>query len=126
MVLQSLGVSVSGLLAFGGIGGIAVGFAAKDMLANFLAVCIYSIGLLRLGTGFDRPIAVSWGLLRYWSTRNVNRTLISVPCMFPTPPSPAAYRRTLAMTNRRIYETTGVRYEDAVEWRKLSAMFKPC
>ena len=36
MVLQSLGVSVSGLLAFGGIGGIAVGFAAKDMLANFL------------------------------------------------------------------------------------------
>ncbi|MEE3019327.1 MAG: mechanosensitive ion channel family protein, partial [Pseudomonadota bacterium] len=35
MVLQSLGVSVSGLLAFGGIGGIAVGFAAKDMLANF-------------------------------------------------------------------------------------------
>ena len=48
MVLQSLGVSVSGLLAFGGIGGIAVGFAAKDMLANFWAVLIY----------LDRPFAV--------------------------------------------------------------------
>ena len=34
MVLQSVGVSISGLLAFGGIGGIAVGFAAKDLLAN--------------------------------------------------------------------------------------------
>ncbi|MEL0153398.1 MAG: mechanosensitive ion channel family protein, partial [Halieaceae bacterium] len=42
MVMQSLGVSVSGLLAFGGIGGIAVGFAAKDLLANFLGcVSIY-------------------------------------------------------------------------------------
>jgi len=35
MVLQTVGVSISGLLAFGGIGGIAVGFAAKDILANF-------------------------------------------------------------------------------------------
>ncbi|MFP5410680.1 MAG: mechanosensitive ion channel family protein, partial [Gammaproteobacteria bacterium] len=35
VVLQQLGFSVSGVLAFGGIGGIAVGFAAKDMLANF-------------------------------------------------------------------------------------------
>ena len=35
MVLQTVGVSISGLLAFGGIGGIAVGFAAKDLLANF-------------------------------------------------------------------------------------------
>ncbi|MCW9031363.1 MAG: mechanosensitive ion channel family protein, partial [Gammaproteobacteria bacterium] len=32
--LQSLGVNISAVLAFGGIGGIAVGFAAKDLLAN--------------------------------------------------------------------------------------------
>jgi MscS family membrane protein len=35
VVLQTLGYSVSGVLAFGGIGGIAIGFAAKDLLANF-------------------------------------------------------------------------------------------
>lgn len=35
IAMQLLGYSVSGLLAFGGIGGIAVGFAAKDLLANF-------------------------------------------------------------------------------------------
>lgn len=33
--LQTLGYKVSGVLAFGGIGGIAVGFAAKDFFANF-------------------------------------------------------------------------------------------
>ncbi len=34
VVLRSLGISITGALAFGGIGGIAVGFAAKDLLSN--------------------------------------------------------------------------------------------
>jgi MscS family membrane protein len=33
-ILQILGIPVSAIIAFGGIGGIAVGFAAKDLLAN--------------------------------------------------------------------------------------------
>ena len=49
MILQSVGVSVSGLLAFGGVGGIAVGFAARDLLANFLG---------GLSIFLDRPFAV--------------------------------------------------------------------
>src|SRR5690606_30903944 len=49
VLLQSLGFSVSGVLAFGGIGGIAIGFAARDLLANFFgALMLY----------FDRPFAV--------------------------------------------------------------------
>ena len=49
VVLQTLGFSISGVLAFGGIGGIAIGFAAKDMLANFFGgLMIY----------LDRPFAV--------------------------------------------------------------------
>ncbi|MCH8162768.1 MAG: mechanosensitive ion channel, partial [Proteobacteria bacterium] len=35
VMVQTLGFSISGVLAFGGIGGIAMGFAAKDLLANF-------------------------------------------------------------------------------------------
>jgi len=35
VILQTLGYSISGVLAFGGVGGIAIGFAAKDLLANF-------------------------------------------------------------------------------------------
>jgi len=49
VILETLGFSVSGVLAFGGIGGIAVGFAARDMLANFFGgLTIY----------LDRPFAV--------------------------------------------------------------------
>ncbi|MEO1998853.1 MAG: mechanosensitive ion channel family protein, partial [Planctomycetaceae bacterium] len=35
VAMQSVGLDVSGALAFGGIGGLAVGMAAKDLLANF-------------------------------------------------------------------------------------------
>ena len=48
-LLQSLGYSISGILAFGGVGGIAVCFAAKDLLANFFGgLMIY----------LDRPFKV--------------------------------------------------------------------
>ena len=42
LVLQAFGVSVSGVLAFGGIGGIAIGFAARDLLANFFGALMIS------------------------------------------------------------------------------------
>jgi len=49
IILQTMGFSVSGVLAFGGIGGIAIGFAAKDLLANFFGgFMIY----------MDRPFSV--------------------------------------------------------------------
>lgn len=35
VVMQSMGYSISSVLAFGGIGGLAIGFAAKDLLSNF-------------------------------------------------------------------------------------------
>jgi MscS family membrane protein len=48
-ILQTLGVSIAGVLAFGGIGGIAIGFAAKDLFANLLGgLTIY----------LDRPFTV--------------------------------------------------------------------
>ena len=34
-LLQTFGVSIMGILTFGGVGGLVVGFAAKDMLENF-------------------------------------------------------------------------------------------
>ena len=35
IIMQELGLSISGLLAFGGVGGLIVGLAAKDLLSNF-------------------------------------------------------------------------------------------
>lgn len=42
VVMDSIGVSISGILTFGGISGIIVGFASKDLLTNFFgALTIY-------------------------------------------------------------------------------------
>ena len=49
VIMQTLGFSVSGVMAMGGVGGIALGFAAKDLLANFFGgLMIY----------LDRPFAI--------------------------------------------------------------------
>ncbi|HSN71238.1 MAG TPA: mechanosensitive ion channel domain-containing protein, partial [Steroidobacteraceae bacterium] len=49
IVLQTLGIKIAGLLAFGGVGGIAVGLAARDIMANVFG------GLTNY---LDRPFAV--------------------------------------------------------------------
>ena len=49
LILQAYGLPIEGVLAFGGAGGIAVGFAAKDVLAN-------SFGTLMLLV--DKPFVV--------------------------------------------------------------------
>ena len=49
LVMQALGFSIAGVLAFGGIGGIAVGFAARDLLANFFGALMIFL---------DRPFSV--------------------------------------------------------------------
>lgn len=115
MALQSLGISVSGLLAFGGIGGIAVGFAAKDLLSNFLGgVSIF----------LDRPFAVGdWvrspdrnieGIVEHigWRMTRI-RTFDKRPLYVPNSVfSTVSLENPSRMTNRRIYETMGVRYGD--------------
>ncbi|MBO0200707.1 mechanosensitive ion channel domain-containing protein, partial [Vibrio alginolyticus] len=48
-IMQAFGLSLSGLLSFGGVGGLIVGLAAKDLLSNFFGgLMIY----------FDRPFKV--------------------------------------------------------------------
>jgi len=116
MILQSLGVSVSGLLAFGGVGGIAVGFAARDLLANFLG---------GLSIFLDRPFAVGdWirspdreleGTVEDvgWRVTRI-RTFDQRPLYVPNSVfSTVAIENPSRMLNRRIYETVGIRYDDA-------------
>ncbi len=116
MILQSLGVSVSGLLAFGGIGGIAVGFAARDLLANFLGgLSIYLDRPFTVGDWIrspDREIEgtvedIGWRMTRI---RTFDQRPLYVPnSIFAS----VALENPSRMNNRRIYETLGIRYEDA-------------
>ena len=127
MILQSLGVSVSGLLAFGGVGGIAVGFAARDLLANFLG---------GLSIFLDRPFAVGdWirspdreieGTVEDvgWRVTRI-RTFDQRPLYVPNSVfSTVALENPSRMLNRRIYETIGIRYDDAGAMEQVVAEVK--
>ena len=116
VTLQTLGYSISGVLAFGGVGGIAVGFAAKDLLANFFGgLMIYLDRPFKVGDWIrsnDKQIEgtvenIGWRLTRI---RTFDKRPLYVPnSVFTT----IAVENPSRMTNRRIYETIGIRYDDA-------------
>lgn len=116
ILLQYIGFSISGLLAFGGIGGIAIGFAAQDLLSNFFG------GLM---IHLDRPFAVGdWvrspdqnieGTVENigWRVTTI-RTFDKRPLYVPNSTfSTISVENPSRMSNRRIKETIGIRYDDA-------------
>jgi MscS family membrane protein len=115
LVLQAFGFSISGVLAFGGIGGIAVGFAARDLLANFFgAMMIFLDRPFSVGDWVrspDREIEgtveeIGWRLTRI---RTFDKRPLFIPnSVFTT----LAVENPSRMHNRRIYETIGIRYDD--------------
>ncbi len=115
VTLQTLGYSISGVLAFGGIGGIAIGFAAKDLLANFFGgLMIYLDRPFNVGDWVrspDRDIEgtvenIGWRLTRI---RTFDKRPLYVPnSIFAN----IAVENPSRMTNRRIKETIGIRYDD--------------
>jgi len=116
VILQTLGFSVSGVLAFGGIGGIAIGFAAKDLLANFFGgLMIYLDRPFLIGDWIRSPDREIEGTVEHigWrltTIRSFAKRPIYVPnSMFAS----IAVENPSRMTHRRIYETIGLRYNDA-------------
>ena len=112
---QAFGYSLSTLLAFGGIGGIILGLAAKDWLANFFG------GLMLM---LDRPFTegdwvrspdrsieghiekVGWRLTKI---RTFDRRPIYVPNSIFTG---IVVENATRMRNRRMIENFALRYED--------------
>jgi MscS family membrane protein len=115
IALQTLGYSISGVLAFGGVGGIAIGFAAKDLLANFFGGFIIHLDRpFKVGDWIrspDRNIEgtveqIGW---RMCTIRTFDKRPLYVPnATFTT----IAVENPSRMSHRRISETIGVRYED--------------
>ena len=115
ITLQSFGLSIGGVLAFGGFGGIAVGFAAKDLLSNFFgAIMIYMDRPFEVGDWIKSPDKEIEGTVekigwRQTRIRSFDKRPIYVPnSLF----SVIVVKNPSRMTNRRIYETIGVRYDD--------------
>ena len=114
--LQTLGVSISGVLAFGGIGGIAVGFAARDLLANFFGgLMIYMDRPFAVGDWIRSPDRNIEGTVEQigWRLTQI-RTFDQRPLYVPNLVfANISLENPSRMRNRRINETIGVRYDDA-------------
>jgi len=118
ILLQNLGISVSGLLAFGGIGGIAVGFAAKDLLANFFgSLTIFLDRPFTVGDWIRSPDQEIEGTVEDigWRLTRI-RTFDQRPLYVPNAAfTHISVENPSRMLNRRIYETVGIRYKDAAK-----------
>ncbi|SUC25635.1 MscS family inner membrane protein YnaI [Providencia rustigianii] len=119
---EHFGMSLSGLMAFGGLGGIAIGMAGKDILSNFFSgIMLY----------FDRPFNIG-----DWVSspdRNIEGTVVEIgwrltkivtfdhrPLYIPNSLfSSISVENPGRMTNRRIKTEIGLRYEDS---DKISAI----
>ncbi len=125
--VQTLGYSITGLLAFGGMGGVAVGFASRDLLANLFGSLMISL---------DRPFAIGdWirspdqdivGVVEHigWRLTTI-RTFNKRPLYIPN----ATFTRISVenpsrMSHRRIWETVGIRYEDSARMADIVADVK--
>ena len=116
MILQTLGLSISGVLAFGGVGGIAIGFAAKDLLSNFFGgLFIYLDRPFSVGDWVRSPDREIEGTVENigWRVTRI-QTFDKRPLYIPNSVfSQIAVENPSRMTNRRIKETIGVRYDDS-------------
>lgn len=109
-------MSLSGLMTFGGLGGIAIGMASKDVLSNlFSGVMLY----------FDRPFNIGDWVRS--PDRNIEGTVVEIgwritkiitfdhrPLYIPNSIfSSISVENPGRMTNRRIETELGLRYEDS-------------
>lgn len=115
IILEAMGFSTSGVLTFGGIGGIAIGFAAKDLLANFFGtIMIYLDKPFKIGDWIRSPDKDIEGVVenigwRLTSIRTFNKRVLYLPnSLF----NQILVENPSQMSHRRIYEVIGIRYAD--------------
>ena len=126
-LLQTLGLSISGLMAFGGMGGIAVGFAAKDLLSNFFGgLFIYTDRPFSVGDWVRSPDRDIEGTVEKigWRVTRI-KTFDKRPLFVPNSIfSQIVVENASRMNNRRIKETIGIRYDDAGKMGKIVELVK--
>ncbi len=127
VTLQTLGFSIGGVLAFGGIGGIAVGFAAKDLLANFFGgLMIYLDRPFVVGDWIRSPDKEIEGTVEKigWRLTTI-RTFDKRPLYVPNQVfANISVQNPSRMSHRRIYEKIGIRYDDAKQLEAVVAKVK--
>jgi MscS family membrane protein len=122
MILQVIGFSISGIIAFGGIGGVAVGFASKDLLANFFgAVMIFLDRPFQVGDWIRSPDKQIEGYVEKITLRvTVIRTFEKCPLYVPNSVfSTISLENPSRMSHRRIKEVFNLRPQDIENFEKI-------
>ncbi|MDX1302732.1 mechanosensitive ion channel family protein [Photobacterium sp.] len=116
VMMQNLGLSLSGVLTFGGVGGLVVGMAAKDLLANFFGgMMIYLDRPFKVGDWIRSPDREIEGTVERIGFRvTVIRTFDKRPLYVPNSVfSSIVVENPSRMFNRRIKQKIGLRFRDA-------------
>lgn len=115
IALQSLGVPIGAVLAFGGVGGAAAAFASRDVLSNFFSgLMLYATRPFNVGDWIQSPDRNIEGTVEHmgWCVTRV-RSFEKRPIYVPNSVfTSIVIVNPSRMTNRRIRETIGVRYDD--------------
>ncbi len=121
-VLSILDIPISGFLAAGGVGGIAVGLAARDLLANFFGgFMLFLDRPLSVGDWVRSPDQEIEGVVekigwRMTTIRKFDKRPMYVPnATFTT----ITVENPSRMTHRQIFEHVGIRYDDFLKTRQI-------
>ncbi len=123
-LLSSVGIPISTLLAFGGIGGLAISFAAKDTLANLIGgLMIYWDRPFSVGDWVRSPDRTIEGTVSHIGWRlTCIRTFDKRPIYVPNGVfSNVVLENPSRMSNRRIKAVIGIRYDDAMKVKSIVA-----
>ncbi len=116
VALDTLGVSIAGILAFGGVGGIAIGFAAQELIANYFGgLMLYLDRPFKVGERINSAELDIYGVVesigwRQTKIRRIDMRLLHVPNSTFVKISVINNTR---RSNRYIYEFVGIRYDDS-------------
>jgi len=122
MLLQVFAIRIDALLAFGGIGGLAISWAGKDVVANlFGGLMIYLQRPFAVGDWIYSPNKnfegtvedIGWYMTRI---RTFERRPTYIPNALITD---AIVENPQRMYNRRIKETVGIRYQDVDKTKEI-------
>jgi len=126
-IMQLLGLPISGLLALSGIGGAAIAFASRDLLANlFGGLVVYLDRPFKIGDWIRSPDkqiegtveSIGW---RVTCIRTFDKRPLYVPNgVFLT----ISVENPSRMLNRRIKTTIGIRYQDAGKMDAITRQVK--
>lgn len=122
MVLGVLHIPIAGLLTFGGIGAAAIAFGSKDILANFAGgFMIYFNRNFSVGDWIYSPDRQIEGTVEYIGWRQTCiRSFDKRPLYVPNSLfSDIVVVNASRMSNRRILQTIGVRYDDAPRLKEI-------